>query len=230
MSRKLKITDDGSSELREAEKILDYALTNEEKELCTNVVVFGPGYLRQTKGWKSMAVKQFLGRAEVVREINALKSQYEDRGGIQERTQFFSQIRVNGMVPTSLNILARSLRGEVKGEDGKKVMPPTKMQFDAAVEVLNRANIQGGKWNGNDQTPQIDARSIQLALGGSMSDTDSLGAEGREKVRAIVNSVLNKSRALIDASDVVDGRRKAIEKKFGKVHVREDDDGTPSED
>lgn len=170
-------------------------LTDDEADLCRNVVTFGPDYLRSTKKWTAARIKDFLGRSEIKREVEMLRRQYEDRGGLQERTQFFAQLRVNGMVPAALSVLARALRGEYVDSSGDRKAAPTPQQLDAAKEVLERANIQGGKWAGNDSVPQIDARSVQIAIGGSV-DHASMDAKGREKVRNILNTVMNRTRAL----------------------------------
>jgi hypothetical protein len=209
--------------MAEAEKIIDYALDGEEKELCANVVVFGPGWLRQNKQWKAEAIERFLTRAEVQREINALSKHYEDRQGIQERTQFFAQLKINGMVPAAVAVLAKSLAGVRKNEDGTLIPPPSRQQFEAAVEILDRANIQGQKYGGNDAVPAIDARSVQIAIGGSMSDVSKIGAEGRERVRGILSMALNRVKAKAKADDVADSRKARVEKALGPVTTEDDD-------
>ena len=223
--------------VEEADKLLDYALGNEEKEICQNVVVFGPGWLRQTKGWKAAAITAFLARAEVQKEINASTRQYEDRTGIQERTQFFAQIKINSMVPAAISVLAKSLAGPRRNEaTGEMLIPPTRQQFEAAVEVLDRANVQGQKFGGAEGAPAIDARSVQIAIGGSTSDVSKLGAEGRENVRKLVAMVMNRSRALTTADDVADDRKARLAKKTGATVTTVDDDmwkeqdGAPTQD
>lgn len=175
--------------------IIYNALTDEEQEVCRNVMVFGPDWLRSNRKWSAEKIKRFINRAEVKREMDMLKRQYEDREGIQERTQYLSQLKVNGMVPAAVNILARALRGEYVSGDGKRVPPPTPQQFAAAQEVLSRANIQGGKYGGNDSVPAIDARSVQIAIGTAV-DSDLLDPKGRQRVMDVLNMVANKSRAL----------------------------------
>jgi hypothetical protein len=178
------------------EDFYQHALTHEEEEVCRNIMMFGPEYLRSTRKWNAVKVKSFLERAEIKREIETLRRQYEDRSGIQERTQFFAQVKVNSMVPAALNIMARALRGEYKDPtDGHTVPAPTPQQVSAAQDILGRANIQGGKYAGNDAVPSIDARSIQIAIGGS-TDTHSLDSKGREKVRNILSNVMNRTRAI----------------------------------
>jgi hypothetical protein len=176
-----------------------YSLTSEEKELCQNIVVFGPEYLRHQKGWKKTAIQRFMERSEIRREIETLQKQYGDRAGLQERTQFLAQLRINSMVPTAINVLARALRGEyTHPETGKIVEPPSKGQFEAAQIVLDRANVQGVKWGGHDTMPSIDARSVNLLVGGESSGP-ALDAAGREKVRSILSSVVGRARAMVDA-------------------------------
>lgn len=219
--------------MAEADKILDYALDGDEKEICANVVVFGPGWLRQNKQWKAEAIERFLNRSEVQREINTLTKHYEDRQGIQERTQFFAQLKINGMVPAAVGVLARSLAGVRKNADGTLVPPPSRQQFEAAVEILDRANIQGQKYGGHDNVPAIDARSVHLAIGGTASDVSKLGAEGRERVRSIVAMALNRVKAKSKADGVADDRKARIERTLGPVTTTDDDQwtehGTPPE-
>jgi hypothetical protein len=180
-------------------KKLTYRLQDDEKNICQNIVVFGPSFLRRNLGWKKIAVKEFLARREIQHEIQTLKEQYGDRTGIQERTQFFGQSRINSMVPAAVNVLAKALRGEyVDQASGKTVLPPTEAQFKAATEVLDRANIQGAKYLGNDNVPTIDARSVSLSLGGAVAEnTAGLDAESREKVRDVFGKVLGKVRATL---------------------------------
>jgi len=187
---------------------VEYALTPEEKELCIQVVTYGPEFLRHAKGWKKEAITRFVGRAEVQREVAALKRQYEDRTGIQERTQYFAQLRINGMVPLALNTLARTLRGEYVSKDEagktKRIEPPSRMQYEAALQVLDRANIQGAKYGGHDQTPSIDARSISVAIGTNAGDGSApLDAEGRARVADVLNNVLARVRATAEAKQRV---------------------------
>lgn len=194
------------------------ALLPEEKETCQNVVVFGPGYLRQVKGWSVSASKAFLERNEVVREIEMLKRSYEDRTGIQERTQFFSQLRINSMVPMATNVLHRALAGRRTRPDGTVMDPPTKQQLEAAMAVLDRANVQGQKFNGNDQTPSIDARSVNLSIGGS-PDNNGLDKDSRAKVAALLKHVTNRIATSKSPTKTTDVSR-----------IREEDDDEEEED
>lgn len=173
--------------------IEDDVLTQSEKDMCQNVVVFGLDYLRSVVDLGPDQIASFVRRKAVRNEIERLKRQYEDRTGIQERTQFFAQLKLNAMVPAAVNILAKSLRGAYKDGNGELVAPPARGQLDAALEVLNRANIQGAKWGGNDQTPTIDARSVSIAIGkGGGSVAGGISSEGRERVRAVLASLVKK--------------------------------------
>lgn len=212
-------------EYNSTELQIEHALTPEEKEICQNIVTHGVTYLRHTKGWKAEASKRFLSRSEVQREIATLKSYYEDRAGIQERTQFLAQLRINGMVPAAIGILARSLRGAYKSGDGQDIEPPTKMQLDAAVQVLDRSNVQGTAYKGNDNTPSIDARAVNLALGqadngASMAQLDSAS---RDKVRSVLAAVVQRSRAVADADSQL-AARKSVRDSVGKLHTSDEDD------
>lgn len=201
---KLKNRNDLATQLKEdAERALMTALNQDEKILCQNVVVFGPGWLRQNKGWKKEAISTFLARKEVVAEIDALKRAYEDRAGVQERTQFFAQLRINGMVPFALNVLAKAMAGEKKDKaTGEVSTPPTRMQFDAALQVLDRANVQGKTFAGNDSTPSIDARSVSIAVTGT---SESLGVdrEARARIAKMLKSVQRKIAADTEAEQAV---------------------------
>jgi hypothetical protein len=176
--------------------IIYNALSDDEMDACRNVIMFGPEWLRSTKRWNGEKIKRFLDRSEIKRELDMLRRQYEDREGIQERTQYFAQLRINGMIQPAIGVLARALRGEYTDPaTGKTMAPPTAQQLDAAKEVLSRANIQGGKYAGNDAVPSIDARSIQIAIG-SQVDSGLLDAKGRAKVMEVLNAVTNRTRAL----------------------------------
>jgi len=176
------------------------ALDNEAKELCQQVVIFGPEYLRQAKGWSAAAIRDFLGRREIVTEVEYLQKQYQDREGLQERTQFFGQLKVNAMVPAALNVLARALRGSYQDpQSGETVAPPGRGQYDAAIEVLNRANVQGSRFGGHDQVPQIDARTVNMLVGGSSEQLSDLDAEGREKVRNMLGGLLSRAKSMAAA-------------------------------
>lgn len=172
-------------------------LSQSERELCQNVVVFGIDYLRTVSGWDSLKIEAFIKREEVRREVEHLKRQYEDRTGIQERTQFFATLKLNGMVPAAINVLARSLRGAYTDPStGTVTAPPARGQLDAALEILTRSNIQGTKWAGNDQTPSIDARSVNIAIGkGGGSVATGISAEGRERVLKLLSSVVKGAQA-----------------------------------
>lgn len=173
-----------------------HALTEEESDLCKQIMMFGPEFLRSVRKWNAAKVTAFLGRAEVRKEIERLTRQYEDRDGIQERTQFLAQLRVNSMVPAALSVMARALRGAYRDQEGKVVEAPTPQQVNAAQDILNRANIQGTKYAGNDSVPAIDARSISVAIGNA-PDVHQLDSKGREKVTLLLRTALNKTRQFV---------------------------------
>lgn len=169
------------------------AITDDEKKICQNVVVFGAGYLKQHLRWPPDAIAAFFERDAIVSEIETLKRQYEDRSGIQERTQFFAQLNVNAMVPSAVNVLARALRGEYEDSKGVRHKPPTQQQYEAAKEVMNRANIQGKTWGGNDSVPAIDARSVQIAIG-TDAKTNGLESIEREGILDILNKAVRSKK------------------------------------
>jgi hypothetical protein len=207
--------------------LADDVLTQEEKELCQQVVVFGLEYLRQAKSWRPEAIKRFVMRPGVRTEIETVKKQYEDRTGIQERTQFLAQLKVNSMVPAAMGVLARTLRGAVTDPGtGNVTQPPSRGQYEAALQVLERANIQGGKWAGNDRTPSIDMRSVNVAIGGGTNMIDGLTSEGREKVRGLLNRILSRTAALSAADAKISAREvSAVVHDEPSVRQAEDVDG-----
>jgi hypothetical protein len=172
-----------------------FRLTDEDRTLCRAIVVYGLEWLRHTKGWTAISIQTFINRNEIRREIETLRRMYQDRVGIQERTQFFAQLQVNIMVPAAVSILARALRGEHEDPVTSKVIePPTKGQYLAAMEVLNRANIQGERFGGADTAPTIDARQVRIAIGASSDLMQGLSAQGREKIRQILSRVVSRVR------------------------------------
>lgn len=206
------------------DRVMDTALAPEDVEVCQNVVVFGVEYLRSAKGWSAMATQEFLKRAVVRRQIETLQKQYTDRSGIQERTQFFAQLRINSMVPAAINTLARALRGAYTDpSNGQVVAPPARGQFEAALEVLNRANIQGSKWGGNDSMPAIDARSVQIALGGASDPLGGLTGESREKLRSMLAAVSHRARSVMNAEVNLKTKESAVRKAARQEPEMEDD-------
>ncbi len=182
------------------DKRMESALTPADEEICQNIVVFGVEYLRVAKGWTGYAAEKFLKRVQVRKHIETLQKQYTDRTGIQERTQFFAQLKINTMVPAAINTLAKALRGPYTDPNtGNVVPPPARGQFDAALEVLNRANIQGSKWGGNDSVPAIDARTVNLALGSASDPLSGLTGTGREKLRSLLSAVASRARSVATA-------------------------------
>lgn len=183
------------------------ALTDEEKATCQNVITFGLEYLRTVQGWTMVATRSFLARVEVTHYLIYLRDQYLDRTAIQERTQFFAQLRVNAMVPLALQILMRSVVGVKVSADGKTIerRAPDRAQFDAAIEILNRANIQGGKFAGNNQLPNIDARTVNVNI--NEAAAGQLDSKGRKKVSNILKGVLAAIKSGDAADAIVEARK-----------------------
>lgn len=172
-------------------------LKPEDRSICRNVVVYGLEWLRHSLGWTSSSIQAFINRPEIRREVETLRRLYQDRVGIQERTQFFAQLQVNLMVPSAVNVLARSLRGEKKDPvTGLVDEVPTKGQYSAAMEVLNRANIQGSKFGGVEMAPVIDARQIRVAIGASSNLLEGITPQGREKIRNVLARLISRVRLL----------------------------------
>jgi hypothetical protein len=206
--------------------LLDGPLTSEEMELCQNVVVFGLEYLRTAKGWRPDQSEKFLKRYAVRQQIETLQRQYVDRTGIQERTQFFAQLKINAMVPAAINTMAKMLRGAYTDPTtGQPVVPPSKGQFAAALEVLDRANIQGSKWGGNDSVPAIDARSVQIALGSASDPMHGLNGESREKLRSLLAAVTSRARAVASSPRGPSPRVAELEDGDGDTDPHEARDG-----
>lgn len=176
-------------------------LTPEEKSICSEIIQRGgTDYLRFELGWTAIKIKSFMVKKSVRAELDYLRRAYTQREGIQERTQFFAQIRINSLVPSALRVVARALQGDKTNDTtGDIVRAPSRGQFDAAVEILNRANINGSKYKGEDVLPNIDARSINVTVG-EADDNDPIdlsGSESRERVRSFLSNFLTK----IDEND-----------------------------
>lgn len=198
-------------------------LSSKEKALCQSVVTFGHAHLRESLGWTSEAVDEFLGRAEVAREIEALQEAYKDRAGIQERTQFYAQLKINSMVPAALGILARGLQGHVFDEQGNlKTRAPDRSQMEAAMQVLDRANVQGQKYAGNNRMPNIDARTVNVSIGGAVDGLGDLSPDGRQKVVKMLGGVVGRLKAAARANETVEAKQA---KTRPRPAASEDDDG-----
>ncbi len=191
------------------------ALTTEEVAICQNVVVFGIEYLTIVKGWPVDKTRRFMAKVEVLRQVEYLQRQYLDRGGLQERTQFFAQLKINSFVPAALGVLARALAGTQVTEDGTvKSRAPDRGQFDAALEVLSRANIQGGKFAGNNALPSIDARTVNVNVDGSA--LTGLDPKQRKRVTGILSKVVEHINA--------QGRADQVLAEHAQRPVADDDD------
>ncbi len=178
------------------------AVTPQEKQICQNIVVFGVSYLHDTLGWAAGTVDLFMERREVRREIEALAELYKDREGVQERTRWFAQLKVNGMVPAALAILAKALRGDVLEGDNLREKAPTRSQVEAAIQVLDRANVTGAKSGAGSGLPPIDARQINIQVNNKV-DGLNLATDEREKVVKTVFNIMNKLRAISKAAERV---------------------------
>ncbi len=205
------------------DRMLSTAISAEDKQHCLNLVIHGISYL-QGQGWRSRVIAEFLERVDVQKELARLKEQYEDRSSIQERVQFFTTLQVNKMVPTALNVLARTLQGDVMNEDGTvKSAAPARAQYQAAIEVLNRANIHGDEYGGRDNLPALDQRAIEAGAR-KESAGDKWNAQTRDKVRKLLGKVMRRVDAL-DAAEQAATDRQAREAKPVDSEVVEDDDG-----
>lgn len=199
-----------------------HALDPAEKLLCENIAVLGLEYLRLGKGWGIEECRRFINRHEVMAYINYLLSQYKDRGGIQERTQFYAQLKLNSMVPAALSVLARSLAGTQLSADGTQVAvrAPDRGQFDSAIEILSRANI-GGKFAGSTSVPLIDARTINIGAEGAVDAVTGLTPKSRSNLVKRLKSITNRLASSDLAAEIVKSRRAE------RVPVKDDEDAPP---
>jgi hypothetical protein len=191
-------------------RLKEHLLDATDKNHCQNVVVFGPQYLFSL-GWKQREIEMFLQRIDVRTEIACLQAQYIDREAIQSRTQFYAQLKINSLVPRAITILARALVGTVLDQHGNiKDRPPERVQIDASMEVLNRANIQGKKFKESDKLVNLG-----LELFGNTDPKKTLDAPSREKLR----KALGKMTARMSAADKIAAREaKTVE---GSPPIRE---------
>lgn len=182
---------DGASDEREVADRRIHPLTNEEREICVQVKVKGVDYLRYELRWSSVKIKAFLSRVAVQAEMEYLERSYNDRSGIQERTRFFSQIRINQMVPAAIATVARALRGDVMDESGEITRAPSRAQYEAACMILDRADIAGNKTDVADQMPKVDSRSVNIYLGDDEDEFEDSERISRDKVRGVLDDVMS---------------------------------------
>lgn len=185
-----------------------HALSPDDRQVCSHVATKGTDYLRYEMQWSAMQIKQFMARVAVQAELDYLRRAYAQREGIQERMQFFSQLQINRMVPRALQTLALTLRGDQLNDDGTVARAPSRAQYDAAVEVLERANVRGDKYKGEDSIPLIDARSIQLTLGEN-DDENSIDPKKKrsiDRVRNFMDSFIDRAKKV--EANVIEGKTK----------------------
>lgn len=166
-------------------------LKMDEKLLLDNVLIHGMMYLLVNKGWTLTAAREFLQRAECMRYLKYNQDLYDNRKGVQERTQFYGQIRINAMVPSALAILTRALVGHQFDENGQlKQRAPDRGQFDAAMKVLECANIQGVKYAGDNSKPVVDARSVTVNVNTEVGKVKGLTPAGRSRITKLLTGVV----------------------------------------
>ena len=187
------------------------ALTNDEKQYCHGLVVRGVQYLHVELGWQMNELRRFLARSDVISHIEYLQQQYGDRTGIQERQQFLATRRLHEMVPAALSVLARALAGNIMGTDETgapvvKSYAPARGQFDAAVEILDRANIQGAKYGGNNNQPVIDARTVNVHMEGAVAGVDGMTPKQRGNISRVLGKVVKRLSVADDAESRVAAR------------------------
>ncbi len=218
---------DGVDDEQDDSVLREDKLTPQEKVHCQNLMVYGPAYLHQL-GWRYRVIERFCQRVEIQNELAFLRGHYLDREAIQERAQFYAQLKINQMVPAAVGIIARALRGTVIKEGAVVQRPPERVQYDAAIEVLTRANIQGGKFKGNNTTPTIDARTLNVHL-----DSDEAGLnitpEGRERVRKMLLKIKSKMEVIKKVDRIENGRAKPSD-KGAELPVEAEDDEEDTRD
>ena len=186
-----------------------HSLSDDERDICNHLARHGGvDYLRYERRWTAVQIKQFMARVAVQEELGYIRRLYAQREGIQERTAFLAQIQINKMVPAALNIVARAIRGDRLGDDGTIDRAPTKAQFDAALTVMDRANITEGKFKGVDSIPAIDNRSVNVTLG--EENLDLTHRDARDKVRGFVDGLMGE----------LNGRKKTKKKRPTKNKKR----------
>lgn len=167
-------------------------ISAKEKEICARLRVHqNPvDYLRFELGWTVMEIRTFLTRNNIREELAFLERAYNNREAIQERTAFLSQLKLNAMVPASINILARALRGDVPDrETGEIQRAPTRNQMDAALEVLDRTAVKRKESTG-DKMGTVDARSVSIYLGDKSDDLTRSDKASRERVRKLISGIV----------------------------------------
>lgn len=198
-----------------------------ERQLCQGAVIYGVEWLLTQPGYELLtSVRAFLNRREVIRQIAYFQKQYADRSAISERVQFFGMLQLNALVPAAINIVARSLVGvKVNPQSGAiDSRPPDRGQFDAAVEVLGRCNVQGSKYAGNSNLPSIDAGQMEQLTGETVRSINGLTKKGRIKITRLLNDVI----AGLDARAAAEERLAARAAGEPLVpEVMDDDDQVP---
>jgi hypothetical protein len=194
-----------------------------ELEICQKLAVFGSDYLRHDLKWTAEAAKDFLDRRDVQREVRTLQERFKDRDGIQARLQFFAQVKINMMVPAALGILAQALAGDRRDENGQVTnLAPGKAQYEAAIEVLDRANVQGTKFpNGGGNMPSVDARQVHIHEAGS-DPAASLTPQKRTAVGRLAKQLITRIKADAEAKRRVEERAPAPAEEARTVDAVQD--------
>ena len=129
------------------------SLSDEDRDLAHELFARGPGALRDS-GWTDEQINNFLQRPEVQKEVNLLFHEYESREAMEARVVFNIRRRLRKSAHKAISVLDKSLDGptykrdlkghveyDEKGRPLEKEPEPTRTQFNAAQEVLDRLGV-----------------------------------------------------------------------------------------
>lgn len=186
------------------------ALNAEDRQLVAQIAIQGKQVLRQRPGWDARRRKMFLERKDVIRELALLEEHYRDRNNLAERARFFGMLEFQKMVPRAVDVIRRALYEGETMPDGRVIQPPSQIQLDAAVEVLDRNKIDVEKISDDNALPTKSVTINTINLG---DGKDRAGQTvSREKVRNMIEEMLRGNVKSV-SPDFVSGKIELKKKK-----------------
>lgn len=208
--------------------VKDEPLKPSEKSFIENLHIRGHAYFDE-QGYSAEEEAAFLARPNVRREIERLQSIMEDGQSFIERQKFMARVKLGAMLPAAMNIVAKTLRG-LKDKDGAIVNPedvPTRAQYDAAMDIMDRCGIAPDEINVNFLVAAPVNRHVRKT---DDAKYDSVAVVQRDRVRTAIDKVIKmygdseSTLSELHEARTFTKKRKKFRKKLKNRERREEDE------
>lgn len=146
-----------------------------------------------------LEIADFLSRPEVEDELKRLASEFDDRKQTVEKMRHRTRLELGKLAPAAIQVLQRMLIGNVRRVDPETgeeevLAAPDKGQFDAAREVLKNLGVEEKIQDVGDADMSVYVDNRQINITGELATDTTSAAQSREKIRAVVDSILSDAR------------------------------------